>query len=152
MELKCSRNCHALYNLEYHLILVTKYRKRCINDAVFQTIKRQMEKVAEMNGAVIEEIAYEEDHVHVLFSAPPQVCLSSMINSMKSTTSRMVRKEHEAHLKQFYRKPYFWNRSYLILSSGGAPIEVIRQYIQEQGTEEHAAKKQKSKQKAANTT
>ena len=142
MELKTGRNCHALYNLEYHLILVTKYRKRCINEAVFATISRQMEKVAGLNGCVIEEISCEPDHVHILLSAPPQVCLSEVVNSMKSTSSRMVRKEHAGHLSAYYWKPYFWSRSYLILSSGGAPAEVIKKYIQEQGTGEHYKKNQ----------
>ena len=144
MELKTSRNCHALYNLQYHLILVTKYRKACINEAVFETIKAQLIKVAELNEAAIDEISYEEDHVHVLLSAPPQACLSNLINTFKSTSSRRVRQEHASYLSSFYWKPVFWSRSYLILSSGGAPIEVIRKYIQEQGTPEHKAKKKRA--------
>ena len=116
MELKTARNCHARYHLNYHLIMVTKYRKRCITQDLFLSLKDQLEKIAKMNGAEILEIAYEPDHVHILLEAPPQACLSEMINAIW--------------------KPYFWSRSYLILSSGGAPIEVIRTYIQEQGTEE----------------
>lgn len=75
----------------------------------------------------------EADHIHLLVSAPPQICLANVINSLKSSTSRLVRKKYAEHLAKFYWKPYFWNRSYLILSSGGAPIEVIRKYIQDQG-------------------
>lgn len=148
MELKASRNCHALYNLEYHLILVTKYRRRCINEAVYATVKNQIIRIAGINGAEIEDMNYEPDHVHILMSVPPQVCLSEMINAMKSTSSRLARRDHAEHLSKFYWKPYFWNRSYLILSSGGAPIEVIKRYIDEQGTPEHASKKSR----AANST
>lgn len=144
MELKTSKNCHALYNLQYHIVLVTKYRKPCITEEVFETIKDQFVKMADLNQCTIEEIAFEADHVHVLLSAPPQACLSKLINSMKTTSSRIVRKIHSAHLEQYYWKPYFWSRSYLILSSGGAPIEVIRAYIREQGTPEHAEKKRAS--------
>ena len=150
MELKTARNCHARYHLNYHLIMVTKYRKRCITQYLFLSLKDQLEKIAKMNGAEILEIAYEPDHVHILLEAPPQACLSEMINAMKTTSSRKVRKEFPDHLAKYYWKPYFWSRSYLILSSGGAPIEVIRTYIQEQGTEEHAAKA--AKRKAADTT
>lgn len=132
MKLYTSRNCHALYNLQYHLILVTKYRKPCITEDLFITLKDQLLRIAEMNGSRIEEIAYEPDHVHILLSAPPQACLSSMINSMKTTSARAVRKQHGDYLKAFYWKPCFWSRSYLILSSGGAPIDVIRQYIRNQ--------------------
>lgn len=149
MKLKTSRNCHALYNLEYHLIFVTKYRKKCISEPVYLSLKEQIIRIAEMNGAEIEDIAYEEDHVHILMSVPPQVCLSEMINVMKSTSSRIARRDHKEYLSRFYWKPYFWSRSYLILSSGGAPIDVIKKYIDEQGTPEHAAKKAK---RAAVTT
>lgn len=140
MKLKTDFNCHALYNLKYHLIFVTKYRKQCITEEVFSTLKQQLIKIAELNGSEIEEISYESDHVHILLSAPPQICLANMINSMKTTSSRIVRNRHSEWLSQFYWKPYFWSRSYMILSSGGAPIEVIRKYIQEQGTEDHKQK------------
>ena len=143
ITLHTERNCHALYNLQYHLILVTKYRKRCITEEVFQSIRQQTEKIMQLNDARIDEINYEPDHIHMLISTPPQVCLASLINSIKSTTSRIVRRDHSVHLAKYYWKPYFWSRSYLILSSGGAPIEVIRKYIQEQGTEQHRLKKRK---------
>ena len=59
MNLKTDRNCHSLYNLQYHLILVTKYRKKCINEDVFAILKDQIAKVLKMNGACLEEINYE---------------------------------------------------------------------------------------------
>jgi putative transposase len=142
-ELHMQRNQHALYNIHYHLILVTKYRKACITPAMFRLLKAQAEKVFGLYNIDVEEINYEADHVHLLLQAPPTVCISSVINSYKSTSSRLVRKEFADHLAKFYWKPYFWSRSYMILSSGGAPIEVIRKYIQEQGTPEHATKKRK---------
>lgn len=71
MKLKTRRNCHALYNLEYHLIIVTKYRKPCITPNVFNTIKKQTERIAEMNDVIVKETAYEPDHVHMLLSVPP---------------------------------------------------------------------------------
>lgn len=61
MELKTARNCHARYHLNYHLIMVTKYRKRCITQDLFLSLKDQLEKIAKMNGAEILEIAYEPD-------------------------------------------------------------------------------------------
>ena len=141
MELRTSRNCHSLYNLEYHLILVTKYRKNVINEDVFNAIKEQTEKVVSLTNGIVEEINYEPDHVHVLLSLTPQTCVSQLINSIKTTTARRVRKEYADYISQYYLKPYFWSRSCMILSSGGAPIEVIQQYVREQGTLGHAAKK-----------
>lgn len=125
--------------------MCTKYRRQCINDEVADTILVQFQHVAEINNCEIEEFGYEADHVHVLLSVPPQVCLSSVVNSMKTTSSRRVRQAHGEYLQKYYWEPLFWSRSYLILSSGGAPIEVIRGYIQEQGTEEHSNKVRKRK-------
>lgn len=143
MDLKCNKNCHSLYRLEYHLIIVTKYRKPCITEEMLEYLETESRRILAMQGVELLEMNGEADHVHLLISAPPQVCLANVINSLKSSTSRLVRKRYEKYLSKFYWKPYFWNRSYLILSSGGAPIEVIRQYIQEQGTEEHKSKKKR---------
>lgn len=133
MELKCNKNCHSLYRLEYHLILVTKYRRPCITPEMMEFLSAQCRRILALSGTEVLEMNGEADHIHLLISAPPQICLANVINSLKTATSRLVRKQYADHLAGFYWKPYFWSRSYLILSSGGAPIEVIRRYIQDQG-------------------
>lgn len=133
MELKCNKNCHSLYRLEYHLILVTKYRRPCITPEMMEFLSAQCRRILALSGTEVLEMNGEADHIHLLISAPPQICLANVINSLKTATSRLVRKQYAGHLAGFYRKPYFWSQSYLILSSGGAPIEVIRRYIQDQG-------------------
>lgn len=127
---------HGLYRLEYHIVLVTKYRKRCITQEMFSYLRGETERL--MSGWDIEllEMNFEPDHVHLLISTTPKACLETVINSCKSTTSRLVRKKFQAHLSNYYWKPCFWSRSYLILSSGGAPIEVIKRYIQNQKGEQ----------------
>lgn len=132
MNLKTSRNCHGLYNLQYHLVLVTKYRKECINEDVFNFLQKETIRLFKTYNIELEEINYEPDHIHMLISAPPQIQLSKVINTYKSTTSRLLRTNFKEYLTKFYWKPYFWNRSYLILTCGGAPIEVIKKYIQNQ--------------------
>ena len=125
----------------------------CINEAVYKTIHDQAERIITMNGGTLEEMNYEEDHVHILLSLPPQACLSSVINNIKTTTARLVRRDHEAYITKFYWKPYFWSRSYMILSSGGAPTDVIQKYIQEQGTEhQRKAGQRRPGRKTANPT
>ena len=132
MELKTLRNCHGQFNLQYHLILVTKYRKQCINEEIFRFLREESGRILKISDSELIEMNYEPDHIHMLISVPPQVQLSKFINSYKSATSRLVRNRFENYLSKFFWKPYFWNRSYLILSSGGAPIEVIKKYIQNQ--------------------
>ena len=72
------------------------------------------------------------DHLHVLFDAPPQVQLSKLVNNLKTVSSRLIRKEFSEQLKPYYWKPYFWSNSYLILSTGGATIDVVKKYIENQ--------------------
>lgn len=133
MELKCNRNCHSLYRLEYHLVLVTKYRRACMTAEIREYLIGECRRILGLYDIELIEANGEEDYLHLLISAGPQVCLATVVNSLKSATSRLVRKRYAEHLSRFYWKPYFWNRSYLILSSGGAPIEVIKQYIRDQG-------------------
>ena len=129
-----NRNRHSVYKLTYHLVVVTKYRHKCINKAMMERLKEIATNLLASSDCEVIEFNGEEDHIHILFDAPPQIQLSKLINSFKTVSSRYIRKEFEEHLSKYYWKPYFWNRSYLILSTGGAPIEIIKKYIEEQKT------------------
>ena len=80
----------------------------------------------------IFEFNGEDAHIYVLFSAPSQVELAKLIDNLKTISSRRIRKEFSEHVAKYYWKPYFWSNSYLILSTGGATIEIIQNYIKEQ--------------------
>jgi putative transposase len=83
-------------------------------------------------GGKLLEVNGEPDHVHLLVSLPPNLDLSNFVNNLKTTSSRLLRKEFAEHLAPVYRKPVFWSRSYCIISCGGAPLSIIRQYIEQQ--------------------
>ena len=87
--------------------------------------------IGDKNGTLIE-FNGEPDHVHLLFEVPPQVELSKLVNTLKTVSSRLVRKKHSEYLKKYYWKPVFWSRSYCILTTGGATIEIIEKYIKSQ--------------------
>ena len=79
-------------------------------------------EVLEFNG--------EADHVHLLLALTPKVLPSAFVNNLKTVTSRLLRKEFADHLKRYYgSKPVFWSRSYCILTVGGAPLSVLKQYM-----------------------
>jgi len=130
--LRTDRGRHSVYRLQYHLIMTTKYRKRCITEEMFLYLKNETERLFKAQDVELIEMSYEPDNVHILFSAPPTICLSTFVNSYKSVSSRFIRKEFIEHLKKYYWKNVFWNKSYMILSSGEAPIEVIKRYIENQ--------------------
>ncbi len=147
MKFRTDHSCHALYCLQYHLILVTKDRRQCMNEAVFLAVKDQIAKVLAMSSARLEEIRYAPDHVHVIFCAPPQACIAKLINSIKTTTSRRVRKEMPELIAEYFQDSMFWSRSYMIYTSGEAGEEAVRQYIHSQGRKEVPAKENRNTKK-----
>jgi putative transposase len=126
---------HAQYSLKYHLVLVTKYRRKAFTEEILQRLKIISQELLNKWDCELDEFGGEADHVHLLISAHPSLELSKLINSLKTITSRAIRKEFAEHLKAFYWKPVLWTRAYYIASAGGAPLEVIKQYIENQGKE-----------------
>lgn len=93
-----------------------------------ETLRKWECELVEFNG--------EADHVHLLFEAHPKVELSTLVNNLKTASSRLIRRDFPVEVRQVYWKPVFWHRSYCILTAGGAPLSIIRQYIEQQGREE----------------
>ena len=84
------------------------------------------------NDCNLMKINYDKNHVHILFEAPITLNLPNFINGMKSTSSRMIRKRFEEHLKQFYCKNVFWSRSYFICNLSERTDEIVKNYIKNQ--------------------
>ena len=134
MDIKYKANRHSVYSLKYHLVLTTKYRHKCINDELFNYLKQESDRLFKMWNVELIDVNHDVDHVHFLLEIPSQVQISKLINNYKTVTSRLMKKNFKDYLSKFYWKESFWNRSYLILSSGGSPIETIKKYIQNQGS------------------
>jgi putative transposase len=135
MKLEYKKNRHSCYKLVYHLVVVTKYRHKVINKELFSRLKDITTNIFEEKwGCEVLEFNGESDHLHIIFEAPPQVQPSKLVNNFKTVSSRLIRKEFEKYIAKFYWKPYFWSNSYLLLTSGGATIEVIKRYIESQST------------------
>jgi putative transposase len=78
------------------------------------------------------EFGGEDDHVHLMLELHPNIMPSKLVNNLKTVSSRLIRKQYATHLKNFYWKPVLWSRAYCLISAGGAPLEVLRDYIQNQ--------------------
>lgn len=83
-------------------------------------------------GGRLIELNGETDHVHLLIELPPNLDLSRFVNNLKTTTSRLLRRDFADKLDRVYRKPVLWSRSYCIISCGGAPLSILKQYIERQ--------------------
>lgn len=123
---------HCVYKLTYHLVLVTKYRKKCLSNEMLN----RLEEIVKKNCADWEidllEFNGEADHIHLLLEMHPNIMPSKLINNLKTVSSRLIRKEFEEELKPYYWKPVLWTRAYCLLTTGGATIDVIREYIKNQ--------------------
>lgn len=130
--MKLDSNHHSVFLMHYHLILVVKYRRNVINDAISERLREIFESIAPNYNITVEEWNHDGDHIHVLFKGHPNTGLSKFINAYKSASSRLIKKEFP-QIRKFLWKEMFWSRSFCLLTTGGANIDTIRQYIETQG-------------------
>ncbi len=130
--MKLDNNNHSVFLMYYHLVLVIKYRRKVFDDATSERAKEIFEYIAKNYNITLLEWNHDNDHIHILFKAHPNSELSKFINAYKSASSRLLKKEFQSIRKKLW-KEYFWSRSYCLLTTGGAPIEVIKKYIESQG-------------------
>lgn len=125
-------NAHSVFLLYYHLILVVKYRRQAIDNDISERGKQIFSYIAPNYNITLCEWNYDKDHVHILFKAHPKSEISKFINAYKSASSRLLKKEY-SQIKQKLWKETFWSQSFCLITSGAAPIEVIKKYIESQG-------------------
>lgn len=131
MELK--RNSNAVYLLNYHLILITKYRKKVfINDDIIERTKEIMRNIAADFDVDIINQECGEDHIHLMISTKPTTELTKMVNLLKGTSSRYLRKEYESELSDVLYGDSFWSDSYYIATAGNVSVDTIYKYIENQ--------------------
>ena len=125
-------NAHSVFLLYYHLVLVVKYRRKVFDDVISERAREIFEYIAPNYNISLEEWNHDTDHIHILFKAHPNSEISKFINAYKSASSRLLKKEFP-QIRQKLWKEYFWSRSFCLLTTGAAPIEVIKKYIENQG-------------------
>lgn len=130
--MKLDSNAHSVFLLYYHLVLVVKYRRRVFDDDISNRAKEIFEYIAPKYNITLQEWNHDKDHVHILFKAQPNTEISKFINAYKSASSRLLKKEFPL-IRQKLWKEYFWSQSFCLITTGGAPVEVIRKYIESQG-------------------
>ena len=130
MEL--DNNAHSVFLLHYHLVLVVKYRRKVFNSNISSRAKEIFEYIAPKYNITLEEWNHDRDHVHILFKAHPNTEISKFINAYKSASSRLLKKEYP-EIREKLWKETFWSQSFCLLTTGSAPVEVIRKYIETQG-------------------
>jgi putative transposase len=130
-ELRHGRHC--VFKMQVHLVFVTKYRRGVFDADAIERLRAIFAKVCADFEAKLIEMDGEDDHVHLLVEYPPKVAVSRLVNSLKGVSSRLLRKERP-DIQRRYWKGALWSPSYFASSCGGAPISIIRQYIEQQAT------------------
>jgi putative transposase len=126
------RGRHVVHNLHAHLVFVPKYRRRVISAKVFALLQASFQTVCEDLESIMEESGYEEDHVHLLIGYPPKIALSTLVNSLKGVSARLLRRENLPEVQAKLYGTHFWSPSYCVVSCGGAPLEIVKQYVEAQ--------------------
>ena len=127
--MKLDNNNHSVFCLYYHLVLVVKYRRKVFTDDMSQYAKDIFVRLSEPYNISLEEWNHDIDHIHIMFKAHPNSELSKFINAYKSASSRLIKRDFP-EVRQKLWKEMFWSRSFCLLTTGGAPISVIKKYIE----------------------
>ncbi len=130
MEYK--RNRHACYDLQYHIVLVTKYRHPVLvgelKEYIYSLIQRQLEQrnitILSMNG--------EADHIHMMVDMPPHIAPADLVNVLKTNTSRLARRDYADLVNKYYWKDVFWSKSYFVCTVSERSAHIVKQYIDNQ--------------------
>jgi len=134
MDYKRQDNC--VYHCVYHLILVTKYRRRIFNEGVFAYMKETLKKLNEFYPEIeIQEMNHDKDHIHFMLWIPPKFSIGKVVAILKSNTARNLKKKFPFLKEVFYGSDSVWSGGYFV-STVGINDAVIQKYIQHQGKED----------------
>lgn len=123
---------HCVFAMHVHLVFVTKFRHRVFSDQHLVRMEQIMRDVCSDFECDLIEFNGEPEHVHLLVNFPPKVAVSKLVNSLKGVSSRRLRSEFPTLAQHYWRANKLWAGSYFAGSVGGAPLDVLRQYIEQQ--------------------
>ena len=112
-----------------HWVCVTKYRRKVFDAPAFEWLQTHCAKVCSTMGAQLMALDGQDDHAHLLIEYPPKLSVSVMVNALKGTSSRLLRRDRP-DIASKYWKGVLWSPSYFVVSAGGAPLETIKAYVE----------------------
>lgn len=130
IDLRRGRNC--VFLMHVHLIFVTKYRRNVFTKPILDKLRKIFQNICKDFSAELVEFEGERNHVHLLVNYPPKISVSKLVNSLKGVSSRLVRKGNYPTIQQALWGKSLWSPSYFAGACGGAPLGIIRQYIEQQ--------------------
>lgn len=129
-DLRRGRTC--VFLMHVHLVFVTKYRRKVFNRQIFDELRIIFSRICTGFEAHLAQFDGEDDHVHLLVEYPPKLSVSKLVNSLKGASSRLIRKKGYPTVQNALWGGSLWSPSYFAGACGGAPLDVIREYIEQQ--------------------
>lgn len=131
MNIKYKSNNNIVYSCKYHVVWCPKYRRKVLTGNIELRLKELIQETCDELQCELLELELMPDHVHLLVDVDPQFGIHALIKAIKGKTSRILRKEFPVLTTKL---PTLWTNSYFVSTVGGAPLEVIKQYIENQKT------------------
>ncbi len=130
---KYRKASHVTYDCRYHIVWITKYRRKVLNKEMQERLKILLEGIAKEMYVKIIRMGMEEDHVHMYISKPVSQPIPYVMKMLKGRTSRILRKEFSKYLKKYYWRNVLWAVGYFVATVGEITDEVIKKYVEKQG-------------------
>lgn len=143
------RQRHSVSLLHAHLVFTTKYRRRVITPRVFEVLRKSMSATARAIGIDIVSLEADRDHLHIMICYPPMLSLSKIVQRLKGAASRQVRQQKFPDVLRKLWGKAFWSPSYFVVSCGGAPLEVVKAYVDGQNSQAHRSRRDRADQSRA---
>jgi putative transposase len=137
---------NAAFDMKYHLVFVTKYRRKALSEAMRDRAQAIITDLLQAWRCEMIEFGGEEDHIHMLFAAHPALDMSKIVNNLKTVSSRRLRSEFADELRKFYWKPVLWHGAYYIGTVGGATLETVKRYVEQQGQDKWSPSRRAAQQ------
>jgi putative transposase len=123
---------HCVYDMKFHLVLKTKRRENCLTSEVLEALNEICLDHCQRWEVELIEFNGQPGYVDLVVGLNPTIEPAKFINSLKTVTSRLIRKRFDEHLKSYYSEPVLWARAYCLLAAGEGTIEKLNEYIQNQ--------------------
>lgn len=122
-------NCNVVYSSKYHVVWCPKYRRKVLEGAIAKRLEQVLKQTCKTYRAEIIALEIMPDHVHLLVEVDPQFGIHRLVKNLKGVSSHTLRKEFASLVS---RLPTLWTNSYFVSTVGGAPLSVIKQYVENQ--------------------
>ena len=123
-----------------HMVFCSKYRRNVFTPAVFTRLRKSFERTARILEIDLLAVEADRDHVHLMISFPPRLALSTIVQRLKGAASRDVRAQKYPEIRRALWGAHFWSASYFVVSCGGAPLEVVKRYVENQNSPDRRRK------------